>query len=167
MHIKRMVISSFVILLSLFISIFMDIEKYWVVNNSMSPKISDGAKICVLRINDHNLITRHFPVFRNQIYLFNQEVDGESKVFIKRCVAKFRDSVFSNRFKRNEFYVNSVKAKSELSNLKFNKNFVKTTIRKSELFLIGDNYNKSIDSRDFGVVEKNQLVGIYLWNCKK
>jgi hypothetical protein len=41
-------------------------------------------------------------------------------------------------------------------------NYVLVKIKKHEVFMIGDNYCNSLDSRSYGPVDKSQICGIYL-----
>lgn len=119
---------------------------------SMSPTLVDGQMIMISRIN-HNPQINDIVVYKKPI---------ENKKVIKRVVGVAGDTfVIHNK--------TLVKENSDLR-LPLNSNqywFLSTqypklyfTIKIGEVFTVGDNYNNSVDGRDYGAIQIDSIIGI-------
>lgn len=86
-----------------------------------------------------------------------------SNLIIKRVIAKYGDTVdiINNKISINGNLLNSIDFDvNAYSDLEF-----PITLKKDELFIIGDNFSNSIDSRVFGCININSIKGtlIYLF----
>lgn len=155
-------------------------------------KIPSSSMESTLLIGDHLLVNRLSYVVkvpftdmvlfrlgnpeRGDVIVFRYPVD-RSKDFIKRVVAKPDDVV---EIRDKVVYVNGTEARNPHANFaepatlypaEFSKrdNMAPITVPKESYFVMGDNRDRSLDSRFWGFVNQNDLVGrafiIYFsWN---
>jgi signal peptidase I len=105
------------------------------------------------------------PTYRNhQLLLLHKTASGiknddiivfqfEDKRCVKRVIAAEGDIVL---LKDNHVYVNDVLFQNSSYDGK-SKDYV---LSEGEYFVIGDNYRNSIDSRDYGLIYSEQIIGI-------
>lgn len=145
------------ILIAIIITFFV---KYFIVDltavsgRSMEPTLQTGDIMVVNKISN-NLGTDYK---RGDIVIVNSPI--EDKLYIKRVIGLPNDEVV---IKEGSFYINDHKLNENY--LKDNTITKKTTIINSwhlepdEYFLVGDNREKSKDSRKFGPIKKSDFVG--------
>ncbi|SCY94969.1 signal peptidase I [Alkaliphilus peptidifermentans DSM 18978] len=132
---------------------------------SMEPTISNKDRLLVVK----------YPFFRNSIkegdiVVFNPPGTTD-EIFIKRVVAKGTDSftisdgcLFINNEEVAEDYI------YEDEYLERSYQFINGVIPKDAVFVLGDNRNDSNDSRSFGYIHKNQIIGkaaIKIWPIRE
>lgn len=129
-----------------------------VVGPSMQPNLKEGD---ILLVN--KLVYRFKNIERFDVVVLSQN----DKYMIKRIIGIPGDSV---EYNNNNLYINGVLFEEEF----IDKNNVKTenyileykSIPDNMYFVLGDNRNDSQDSRDFGLISKDNIVGkswIQIW----
>jgi len=101
---------------------------------------------------------------RNDIVVFTCDKYG-NKYLIKRVIAVAGDVV---AIKNNELYVNNKKLNEPYINgPMITPDIDEIVLKDDEIFVMGDNRNNSSDSRHFGVIMKDDIVGkLILKNTK-
>ncbi|MBD1380629.1 signal peptidase I [Metabacillus arenae] len=138
--------------------------QYTVDGVSMQPTIKEGKE---LRIN--RLSHRLNPIERFDIVVFYSPEKKESVV--KRVIGVPGDEIvykddqlFVNGERVKEPFLKSIKEK-QIEGSKLTGNFTlqettgKTHVPKDHLFVIGDNRLKSYDSRHFGFIKEDRVIG--------
>ncbi|KAB3533093.1 signal peptidase I [Alkaliphilus serpentinus] len=121
---------------------------------SMEPTIKQHDRLLVLK---HAVFKDHLE--EGDIIVFHPP--GTNKeLFVKRVVAKEKDSyavegveVFVNDEKLGESYV------ADMGYLDRSYNYLEGTVPKDSFYVLGDNRNDSNDSRTFGYIKQEQIVG--------
>ena len=126
------------------------VQPYIIPSSSMEPAMVPGDRILVNRV-----AYRFWAPARGDIVVFTYPRDP-SRTFIKRVVALEGETV---ELKDNQVYVNG-----QLVNEPYLKPgdypaFEAETIPKENVFVLGDNRRESGDSREWGVLPKNYLIG--------
>jgi signal peptidase I len=124
---------------------------------SMYPTIKNGKFICVKKIKNNLEVW--------DIVLFEYEIeDNESIFYIKRIVWVPWNTI---EIKNWELIINdnivdeSIYSKYyELEKMK--KNYEKITLMENEYFVLGDNRNKSKDSRYFWAIHSDKIIWKYI-----
>ena len=108
---------------------------------SMSPTLDNGQVI---------LTTRHTDdLKRNSIVI----VKYNDELIVKRIAALENDTVV---MKDDAVFVNGVK----LSNSSYEGEDMSITLKKGEVFILGDNHKVSLDSRYFGTISTDMIVSV-------
>lgn len=130
-----------------------------VVGYSMSPEFNE---------NDQLILNKTISTIKKHNYkkgdtiVFEHEIENESKLFIKRVIAKENDTV---NIVDGSVYVNDkiIKEKylednSYTEELEYGSNFI---IPKGYIYVLGDNRKPggSNDSRSFGAIDVNKIKG--------
>jgi len=122
--------------------------------NSMEPNFSE---------NDHIFICRAMTTGgfyeKGNVVVFKYPFDGENKRLIKRVIATDGDHV---QISNGIVFVND-RPLSEQYTQGVTYDNINMTIPKNTIFVLGDNREHSTDSRDFGVIPKEQLEGKLLF----
>lgn len=117
---------------------------------SMKPTYNNGDILIVNRLS---------RVMRNDIVVFK----NEDRLLIKRVIAMAGDNV---RIDNSTLYVNGrVIEEPYLNELKYSGGIaenVQIDLEEGEYFCMGDNRNNSYDSREFGIVHEEDIVGTKL-----
>ncbi|MBM6797937.1 signal peptidase I [Coprobacillus cateniformis] len=94
-------------------------------------------------------------------------VDGKSKDLdidiIKRVVATAGDTV---EIRKGQLIINNKKVKEDYIDETMNKDMHKMTVKKNTVFIMGDNRNHSIDSRVFGSIPIQDIMGKVIFDLK-
>ena len=94
-------------------------------------------------------------------------VDSKSKDLdidiIKRVVATAGDTV---EIKKGQLIINDKKVKEDYIDETMNKDMHKMTVKKNTVFIMGDNRNHSIDSRVFGSIPVQDIMGKVIFDLK-
>ncbi|MGP1906542.1 signal peptidase I [Metabacillus sp. JX24] len=151
---------TFLLILTIKNLLFVD---YRVEGVSMQPTLTAGHLLSINKVN-HRL----FDLKRFDIVVFQPQ--GEKEAYIKRIIGLPGDEL---EYKNDKLYINgkAVKepylnpVKKELSMGKLTGNFTleeitgKKTIPEGCLFVMGDNRLASRDSRQFGLISTDHVIG--------
>ncbi len=137
---------AFSLVISLII-VFVVFEFYTVDGASMSPSLNNNNIILCEKVFV-NLIPPH----RNEIVTIKQ---GNS-IIIKRVIGIPGDKI---SLMNNNLYLNSV-----LTIKSIKAQNIEYILNDKEYFVIGDNYDDSIDGRNFGPINKNQILSRFIMN---
>ena len=167
-YVESLLIAGF---LALFVRSFV-VEAFTIPSGSMEPTLLVGDYLLVNRLSyvmkipftDTVLLNTGAPK-RGDTIVFRYPVD-HSKDFVKRVIAKEGDTV---EIRDKAVYVNGSRA--EDGNARFadpnvipgnfseRDNFGPVTVPKDSYFAMGDNRDNSLDSRFWGFVKRDELVG--------
>lgn len=180
-EVKREII-ELVKMIALFLVLFLllktfVIEGYEVQGPSMFPTLEDGERILVLKLP---LKLSHIPVFRRyqpiesgDIVVFESR-DGARKRYIKRVIAagpkRGANTVSANapggdgvlvQFEMGDIYVNHRRIDEEylVPEERDSPDVDEETLEAGEYYVLGDHRSLSKDSRSFGPVDENQIIG--------
>ncbi|GEQ04690.1 signal peptidase I [Staphylococcus gallinarum] len=140
-------------------------KPYTVKGDSMDPTLKDGERVVV------NLFGYKFgDIKKGNVVVFHATKDSD---YVKRVIGTAGDNV---EYKKDKLYVNGKKVDEPY--LDYNEkhkqyNYItgsfktkdlnqvnqKNTIPKDKLLVLGDNREVSKDSRSFGLIDKDQVVG--------
>ena len=127
------------------------VEMYWVPSESMVPTIV---------VKDHVMVTKFNYWLRDpergEIIVFESPVE-KNKNLIKRLIGVPGDTI---EFKDNVLYINGQQIEEDyLSDEVYTADYGPTTVPDDMYFMCGDNRQSSWDSRSWGFVSKEQLIG--------
>lgn len=121
-----------------------------VYGNSMYPNFENGDIVLV------NRLIKSFK--RNDVVVIRLD----KSLVIKRIIALEGDDVYCSN---GEIFVNGEnKGKILFSNMEPWKGKMRFTVSKNSYFVLGDNRESSIDSRNYGEVEKKLIYGKVIFN---
>ena len=125
-----------------------------VVNETMSPTFKRGEKVLVLKF---------FNPQKNDVVLLKSPVEKE-KVLLRRIIAQAGDQI---EIKNKNIYLNNAPRFGNI--LSGKQNFPQTfsyrdnlpllTLKHNQFFVLSDNYELSFDSRFFGIIKKQDILG--------
>lgn len=135
-YISRIIIWIFVIFALFYVSYNFKIIR--VDGESMQPTIRDKQFVVISR-NESTYSVDDIVVF------------GNEQLYIKRIILKGKNNI---ELKNGKIYCNDILIEpyTAETNIKYDMN-------ETSYFVIGDNYNNSIDSRDYGPIEHNDIIG--------
>lgn len=129
---------------------------YVVQDDSMKPGLQKGDYVLFLKIGS--------PA-SGDIVLAESPVE-QDKVILKRIITSGDKSL---KIKNKRIYINNTEYKNTYSTITDNRvfpeyfsnrdNMNEMIIKKDEVFLLGDNLDHSMDSREFGPVHKERIIG--------
>ena len=129
-----------IILISYFLIDLSEVE-----GSSMNPTIKDGEVVAVLKVGS---------VKRGDIVALSIENENH---LIKRVVAVPGDSL---EIKNGELYINGVVNNDFISPSHYAEwDGLKVDLDEDEYYVMGDNRDKSFDSRKYGVMSRNEITG--------
>ena len=127
------------------------VEMYWVPSESMVPTIM---------VKDHVVVTK-FNYWlrepeRGEIVVFESPVE-KNKHLIKRLIGVPGDTI---EFKDNVLYINGEQVQEDyLYDEVFTADYGPIIVPEEMYFMCGDNRQRSYDSRSWGFVSKEQIIG--------
>jgi len=134
------------------------IQAFWIPSPSMEPTLDVGDRVLV-----NKLSYKFHDVHRGDVVVFERPPgastgeDGEIKDLIKRVIAVGGDTIEA---REGEVYVNGeVVDENYLEPGTPTDNLPLTTIPDGHLFVMGDNRTNSEDSRVFGPIDEDDIVG--------
>jgi signal peptidase I len=151
-------IETVVVALAIFVLVyFFLVQPHQVTGNSMLPNFEHGEYLLTEKVT-----YRFSPPKRGDVIVFKAPHD-QQKDFIKRVVGLPREKI---KITQGEVYVNDEKiSESYLDQgaVTLPKSFVRENeeilIPLDEYFVLGDNRQHSSDSREWGTVRKNLIIG--------
>lgn len=128
---------------------------------SMEPSFYSGERILVEKV------TKHFKDFQTGEVVVLHPPNDDNTDYIKRIIAIPGDivkilkcDVYINRdgkkYKLEEPYLKEGTCTSAGGRIREGRSF---ELEEKEYLVLGDNRNRSADSRSFGLVDKNRIVG--------
>ncbi len=127
-------------------------QAFRVQGTSMLPMLEDGERIIV-----NKFVYRFHPIDRGDVVVFWYPKDP-SVSFIKRVIGMPDDTVelrngvlYVNGQRQNEGYV--------LPGFRDDESYPPLTVKKGYYYVLGDNRGLSVDSRTFGSVPIDSLIG--------
>ena len=125
---------------------YLTAKRFTVIGQSMEPVINEGEQVFITKT-----YYRLNRIKRNDIIgLYNNQ-----KIEIKRIVGMPDDRLLINQYSLNvngTEIINTNKIQHEIQNREI-------ILRNGEFFVVGENYTKSVDSRIYGPITKNQIIG--------
>ncbi|MCQ4924885.1 signal peptidase I [Tissierella carlieri] len=117
-----------------------------IVGDSMYPTLKPGSYFLINKLNKSPRI--------GDIIMFHHDVLDQ--YLIKRVIAIEGDNL---EISNGEVYVNEVKLNEFYVKEQWYDGFYSGIIPGGQIYVIGDNRNGSIDSRNFGTIDKNNILG--------
>lgn len=151
MHWRTVVSVSLQIALLAFIAIAFFMRVPQVSGFSMAPHITSGEIVLI-----NTLDYRFRAPARGDIIAFRHDSGDSSEVFIKRVVGVPGDRV---RIDRGTVYVNGEALREPYVEFTDPRSFPERTVPPSSLYVLGDNRAASDDSRFWGFVAQNDIIG--------
>jgi len=129
-------------------------------------KISDDSMKPLLKAGDTVLILKHTKLKKGDIVLFDSPIEP-GRVLLKRIIAGDMDTV---EIRNKVVYINDLKftfpwkvihSDPRIFPLTFSNrdNLPAIRLKHGWYFLIGDNIDNSFDSRNFGIINKDKIIG--------
>jgi signal peptidase I len=129
----------------------------------MNPTFKAGDKIVIskiLNIKKNDIVAIESPTERDNLLILRIIASEHETVEIRN------KEVFVND-KRIDIIADSTRDKTTIYPMKFcyRDNMPPLQLDRNEYFVLGDNFDKSYDSRTFGKIEKSIIMGkvIYKW----
>lgn len=129
---------------------FFVVESFLVQGSSMHPTLHDNEYLLV-----DKLVYRFSPLKRSDVVVFHYPINQEND-FIKRIVAVAGDRI---RIDGGQLFVNGEPVDEPYVLNKDQTNMPEQVIPPGHIFVLGDNRINSEDSRSFGSVSLNLVVG--------
>ncbi len=117
---------------------------------SMSPQIAPGEFVLI-----DTLTYRFRAPQRGDIIAFRHDGD-EPETFIKRVIGLGGDRV---RIERGTVFVNGARLDESYVRYPDTRTFAEITVPAGDLYVLGDNRAQSDDSRFFGTIDRNRVIG--------
>mgnify|MGYP003819659045 CR=1 FL=1 len=130
--------------------------------NSMNPALKSGDKIIIGRMS---------KIKKGDIVAFHSPAE-EGKILLSRIIAAEYDTV---EVRNKIVYINDKNMETNYKTLRddnavfplkfcFRDNMPPVKLARNEFFVLGDNFDKSFDSRNFGRITKNSVIGKVIYN---
>lgn len=141
-----------------FILLRIFITSYEISSNNMMPNLASGDTI---------IVCKFLKPEKGDVVLIKSPVE-EDKLMVKRVVALPKESI---EIKNKTFIINNKPAAFKWKTKKTDKRIFpesfskrdqmkKTYIKENNFFLINDNLDLSYDSREFGSIKKENIIGV-------
>ncbi|MGX6970991.1 signal peptidase I [Vagococcus bubulae] len=125
----------------------------------VSPtRVSGESMNHTLQHNDRSLVLKGNSVKRFDIIIFNtNKLTGEDKQYVKRVIGLPGETV---SYKNNQLFINNepIEEPFDIRDQSYTGDF-SYVVNSHDYFVLGDNRGNSTDSRMFGGVNKEDIVG--------
>ena len=126
---------------------------YWVPSDSMENTIKENDFVYVYQLP--YLMNYGEPAY-GDIMVFKYPLD-EKYVYVKRLLGKPGDVI---HIEKNKLFRNNIEVSEPyLHSTTLMEDFGPVTVQEKSYFFMGDNRNRSYDSREWGVVKYSQIKG--------
>ncbi len=145
------------VIVGVFLVVMFVVTFQQVIGPSMNPTLHEGDVLLLDKLS-----YRFFKPSRNDIVV----IEEDSKNMIKRIIGLPGETI---SYKDNILYIDGESYKETTIDVE-TADFGPVTLGSDEYFVMGDNRINSMDSRDFGPVEKKHIVGrvaIRIWPFNK
>jgi signal peptidase I len=149
-HIAREIVETVALTVLIFIVVRFVVQSYHVEGPSMMPSLNGDDYVLVNKV----AYLFHAPE-RGDVIVFHYPLDT-SKDFIKRIIGLPGDTITTDR---THIWVNGVLLKEPYIEAPWNTGGETWKIPANDYFVLGDNRPVSDDSRDWGFVPRNFIVG--------
>lgn len=123
----------------------------------VTPVIVDGKSMDdTLHNGDLLLLDKMHYVFNDISRYDIVAIHYKDSNIIKRIVGMPGDTI---KYENNKLYINSKEA-IDIYNHGITSNFTEVYIPNNYYFVLGDNREHSFDSRDFGIIHKDDILGV-------
>jgi signal peptidase I len=153
MKILREIGITILIAVAVFVCLRLTVQSYTVVMSSMEPNFQQGECIMVNKVSYHSTGPQ-----RGEVIVFHPPVESQFP-YIKRVIGlpgdtvKIKDGTVSiNGTPINEPYILQEPPQN-------NTDYGPTVLSDDEYFVLGDNRNNSSDSRSWGPIKRNDIIG--------
>ncbi len=152
----------------LFIIYIQFLDPHEISGDSMMPNLLNGEIILTVKPNNKFIKTTH-----SKIIVFRPKGQESCKdcEYVKRIIGMPGDVM---NIKNNQIYINNQNIKENYLSQALRKNQYlqdkNIRLSNSQYYVLGDNRNNSLDSRDFGPIEKTNILGIAvmrIWPLQK
>lgn len=123
--------------------------------DSMNPSLKAGDKIIISRISrvkKGDIVAFHSPAENSKILLSRIIASEYETVEIRNKVVYINDKSIENKTSGDDNIVFPMK-------FCFRDNMPPVKLVRNEFFVLGDNFNRSFDSRNFGRITINNIIG--------
>ena len=153
MKILREVVITVLIAVAVFACLHLTVQSYTVVMSSMEPNFQQGECIMVNKVSYHSSGPQ-----RGDVIVFHPPVESQFP-YIKRVIGlpgdtvEIKDGIVSiNGTPLYEPYILQEPPQT-------NKDYGPRVLSDDEYFVLGDNRNNSSDSRSWGTIKRNDIIG--------
>ena len=164
----RELFETVILALLIFLGFHLSVGNYRVEGSSMVPNLQEGEYVIVNKLvyarPPIDLLPfvdePAYPYFfhgprRGEVIIFEFPRDLE-RDFVKRVIGLPGDTV---EIKRGQVIVNDIPLSEPYITHQSNGSYPKTTVPKGSYFVLGDNRRASNDSRDWGPVSEDMVIG--------
>ena len=174
----REIVETAILAMFVFSVLYISIQNYQVEGSSMTPNINQGDCVLANKLaywkipeNTSDFFSQNYDSGQNAKFLFGDPNKGDvivftypkdpTRHFIKRVIAKEGDSVHIDN---GNVYVNSVLLQEPYLDPALNdsSNWGPNVVELGRYFVLGDNRRASNDSRSWGTITSEHIIGIYL-----
>ena len=170
----RELLETIILTLLVFLTLQFSIQNYVVDGPSMKPTLEDGEYVIVNKLSylhfEPRNIDKFIPFYTTKndsiIFPFDPPKRGEilvfyyprdvSRKFVKRIIGIPGETV---EIKHGEVFINGKVIEEPYVSNQSSSNLAPTTIPNDKYFVLGDNRKISNDSRSFGLVPTENVVG--------
>ena len=125
---------------------YLTAKRFKIIGQSMEPIINEGEQVFITK-----MYYKFNKIKRNDIIgLYNNQ-----KIEIKRIIGMPKDRLAINKYsviRNGTEIINTSNIQHETQNKEI-------ILRNGEFYVVGENYSKSVDSRNYGPIKKNQIIG--------
>lgn len=143
-HIIEIIIASSLAILIAVIIRLVFFQTFVVTNDSMEPTFADGDKV---------LLIKHKYIKKADIIIFKDALSEDN--IIKRVIGVSNDKI---EIKNTALHINDKMIENTLG-LFSKEDDILYIVENDSIFVLGDNIKGSYDSRDFGTINTNQVIG--------